>query len=195
MSPHNMIWQLHCLSRNASTSIHCGICSEQQTGMQDRQLQHSCVQAAVNMCKAGRAFVSFHDVGKAWAVCKAIYIRVSWCTCKSLVLGAQVSQHGVPQAQLLGCATHTLLCPNPTPHYSLLHTLVHVTSSHTQNRYNFIIGALRRHWPACCCLAWCMLQVSQQGGPALCLGSPSNAAPTRMVQVVSSLPQQEAEHA
>ena len=52
-----------------------------------------------------QGILSFHDVGKAWAVCKAIYSRVSWCTCKSLVLGPQVSQHGVPQAQLLGCAS------------------------------------------------------------------------------------------
>ncbi len=54
MSPHSMIWQLHCLYVMQALKIHCGICPEQQTGM-----QHSCVQAAVKMYKAGRASLAF----------------------------------------------------------------------------------------------------------------------------------------
>ena len=194
MSPHSMIWQLHCLFVMQALRYTVAYVQNSKQACRKTVAAQLCT-GSCEYVQSWQGILSFHDVGKAWAVCKAIYIRVSWCTCKSLVLGAQVSQHGVPQAQLLGCATHTLLCPNPTPHYPLLHTLVHVTSSHTQNRYDFIIGALRRHWPACCCLAWCMLQVSRQEGPTLCVGSPSNAAPSRMVQWVSSLPQQEAEHA
>ena len=188
------MWQLHCLS--VTQALRCSVAYVQNSKQAYRKT------VAAQLCKGNFEYVqswqgilSIHDVGKAWAVCKAIYCRVPWSTCKSLVLGPQVSQHGVPQAQLLGCATHTLLCPHPTPHDPLLHTLVHVTSSHTQNSCDFIIGALGRHWPACFCLGWCMLQVSRQEGPTLWSGSLSNAAPSKMAQWVSSLPQQEADHA
>jgi len=41
---------------DASTWMQCEVCPEQQTGM---QLQHSCVQAALHMCKACRASFAF----------------------------------------------------------------------------------------------------------------------------------------
>jgi len=104
----------------------CNASTENTLWHMSRTANRHAAQLCTGSCEnvqSWQGILSFHDVGKAWAVCKAIYIRVSWCTCKSLVLGAQVSQHGVPQAQLLGCATHTFLCPNPTPHDPLLRTL------------------------------------------------------------------------
>ena len=168
---------------DASTWMQCEVCPEQQTGMQECNCS-TAVYRQLYICAklAEHPSHSCHgqSVGRVQSNLRQGAMKYLQEPCS----GTAGQPAWSPSDAAAGlCYPHPSLPPPnpplpPSAHIGPRHIL------HNQNSCDFITGALGRHWPACFCPDWCMLQVSLKYGPTLWSGSLEYAAPSRMAHRV-----------